>query len=86
MTVQSFLDEACHVWGCSPPIRVPYWLVQLIAGLCEAIALFAGTRTPLTRDFVRLGHVSHWGDTRRARKELIPDLQYPTLESGRATL
>jgi nucleoside-diphosphate-sugar epimerase len=86
VTVQRFLDEACRVWGCSPPMRVPYWLVQLVAGLCEAIALVAGTRTPLTRDFVRLGHVSHWGDTRRARKELIPELQYPTLESGLPTL
>jgi len=86
VTVQSFLDEACRVWGCSRPLRVPYWLVHLVAGLCEAVALVAGTRTPLTRDFVRLGRVPHWGDTRRARKELIPELQYPTLESGLSTL
>ena len=46
----------------------------------------AKTPSPLTRDFVRLGRVAHWGDTRRARQELIPQLRYPTLESGRSTL
>jgi nucleoside-diphosphate-sugar epimerase len=29
---------------------------------------------------------SHWGDTGRARAELIPELLYPTLETGLATL
>jgi nucleoside-diphosphate-sugar epimerase len=86
VTVQGFLDEACRVWGCSRPIRVPFWFVQLVAGLCEAFAMIAGTRTPLTRDFVQLGHVPHWGDTRRAREELIPELLYPTFETGRSTL
>lgn len=86
VTVQIFLDEACRVWGCSRPVRVPFRLVQMAAGLCEAFALAAGTPSPLTRDFVRLGRVPHWGDTRRAREELIPELQYPTLESGLSTL
>jgi hypothetical protein len=40
----------------------------------------------LTRDFVRLGRVPHWGDTRRAREELIPELRYPTLDEGIAIL
>ena len=44
------------------------------------------TRSPLTRDFVRLGRVPHWGDTRRARLELIPELEHPTFETGVATL
>jgi len=86
VTLQEFLDEACRVWGYSRPVRVPFWLVQLLAGTCEVFALIAGTRTPFTRDFVRLGHVPHWGDTRRARAELISELQYPTLEMGRSTL
>lgn len=86
VTVQHFLDEACRVWGYPRPVRVPVWLIDAAAACCEAFALIAGTRSPLTRDFVRLGRVPHWGDTRRARDELIPELRYPTLEAGLTTL
>jgi nucleoside-diphosphate-sugar epimerase len=86
VTLQHFLDEACRVWKCARPIRVPSPLVYAAAYLCEAYALMAKTPSPLTRDFVKIGRVSHWGDTRRAREELIPELQFPTLESGLATL
>jgi nucleoside-diphosphate-sugar epimerase len=86
VSIQEFLDTACRVWGCKRPTRVPYPLVYAAAALCETFALVAGTASPLTRDFVRLGRVSHWGDTRRARAELIPALKYPTLESALSTL
>jgi nucleoside-diphosphate-sugar epimerase len=86
VTVQEFLDEVCRVWGCPRPRRMPAFLFDAAAAVTEAFALAAGTRSPLTRDFVRLGRVPHWGDTRRARAELIPDLLYPTLESGLSTL
>jgi len=86
VTLQQFLDEACRVWGYAKPVRVPFWLIYLAAGVCEAGAMVARTRSPLTRDFVRLGRVSHWGETRRAREELIPELQYPTLTAGLSTL
>ena len=86
VTLQHFLDEACDAWGYPRPFRVPMWVVYLTASLCELFAGVARTRSPLTRDFIRIGRVSHWGDTRRAREELIPDLVYPTLASGRATL
>jgi nucleoside-diphosphate-sugar epimerase len=86
VTVQHFLDEACRVWGYPRPVRVPVWLIDAAAACCEAFALIAGTRSPLTRDFVRLGRVPHWGDTRRARDELMPELRYPTLEAGLSTL
>ena len=86
VTLQHFLDEACDVWGYPRPIRVPVWLVYAAAALCELFAWIAGTRFPLTRDFIRIGRISHWGDTRRAREELIPELKYPTLASGRSTL
>jgi hypothetical protein len=42
--------------------------------------------SPLTRDFITIGRVSHWGDTGHARQELIPRLQYPTLAEGLSTL
>jgi len=86
VTLQEFLDEACRVWGYPTPIRVPFSMIYAAAWLCEWSARMAKTPSPLTRDFVRLGRVAHWGDTRRARQELIPQLRYPTLESGRSTL
>jgi nucleoside-diphosphate-sugar epimerase len=86
VTVQQFLDEACRVWRCPRPRRVPTWLIDASAFCCEALATLAGTPSPLTRDFVRLGRVPHWGDTRRMRLELLPNLVYPTLQSGLSTL
>jgi nucleoside-diphosphate-sugar epimerase len=86
ITIQEFLDTACDVWGCARPFRVPIWSIDAVAAACEAFALVAGTRAWFTRDFVRLGRVPHWGDTRRARAELIRDLVYPSLESGIALL
>ena len=86
VTVQQFLDEACRVWGYRRPRRVPIWSIDLAAGLCEAFATVFGTASPLTRDFVRLGRVPSWGDTSRARLELIPELTYPSLEAGLSTL
>ena len=85
VTVQRFLDEACRMWGCRPPIRVPYSMIYAAAAFCELGATVARTPSPLTRDFVRLGRVPHWGDTRRAREELVPDLVHPNLESGLST-
>jgi nucleoside-diphosphate-sugar epimerase len=86
ITVQQFLDAACDTWGYPRPTRVPVALIDLSAWLCEIFAIIAGTRSPLTRDFVRLGRVPHWGDTRRARLELIPSLRYPTLGDGLSTM
>jgi nucleoside-diphosphate-sugar epimerase len=86
VTLQHFLDEACHVWGYPPPARIPLWVVYAAATLCEWLAMIARTRSPLTRDFIRIGRVSHWGDTRRAREELIPRLEYPALTTGLSTL
>ena len=86
VTIQHFLDAACRSWRYPTPIRVPYSFIYAGACVCECAAMIAGTPSPLTRDFVRLGRVPHWGDTRRARAELIPELIYPTLESGLSTL
>lgn len=86
VTLQHFLDEVCRVWGYPRPIRIPVWMFQLAATLCELFATVAGTPSPLTRDFIRIGRVSHWGDTRRAREELLPQLEHPTLASGLSTL
>jgi nucleoside-diphosphate-sugar epimerase len=86
VTLQHFLDVACEQWGCRRPYRLPVWMIMTAAWLCELAALTAGTPSPLTRDFIRIGRVSYWGDTRRMRAELLPTLAHTTLESGRKML
>ena len=86
VTLQHFLDEACRVWGLPKPYRVPLWTTYTAAFLCECFALLFRTKSPLTRDFITIGRVSYHGDTQRARQDLIPRLQYTTLESGLDTL
>jgi hypothetical protein len=65
---------------------VPLWSVYAVAGLCELTAAATGRAAPFTRNFIRIGRVSHWGDTSRARAELIPNLRYRTLAEGLETL
>jgi nucleoside-diphosphate-sugar epimerase len=86
VTLQEFLDVACDEWGLRRAPRMPLWLFELAASLCEGGASLSGRPAPLTRDFIRIGRVPYWGDTRRARAELIPQLRYPSLETGRKTL
>jgi nucleoside-diphosphate-sugar epimerase len=86
VTVQQFLDAACLAWGFRAPMRVPYSMIYAAACACELGAAIARTPSPLTRDFVTLGRVPHWGDTRRARAELVPQLVHPTLASGLSIL
>ena len=86
VTLQHFLDKACRVWGYPAPRRLPLWLIYLAAGMCECTGAVARTRSPLTRDFIRIGQVSYFGDTQRAREQLIPELAYPTLDDGLCTL
>ena len=84
--LQEFLDRACDTWGYARPRRMPVWMIVLAAGACEWFAALLGTRSPLTRDFVTIGRVSHVGDTSRARRDLIPTLVVPTLDDGLAML
>jgi hypothetical protein len=86
VTLQCFLDRACSVWGYPGPTRLPLWLIYTAAYLCELYATLAGTPSPLTRDFIRIGRVSYWGDTGRTRADLLARLEYPTLEEGLSTL
>ena len=83
ITIQQFLDGLCEEWGYPRPWRVPMWSVRVGAAACELFALGAGTKAPLTTDIVALGRVPHWGDTRRMRSELLPQLTCPTFSTGR---
>lgn len=86
VTLQRFLDDACDVWRLPRPRRLPVWLIYAAAWLCEVGAWLARTPSPLTRDFIRIGRVPYYGDTGRARRELIPALRYPTLSHGLGSL
>ena len=86
VTLQRFLDQACQFWGYRCPIRMPVWLIYTAAWACELYGIITRKPSPLTRDFIRIGRVSYWGDTRRTREELTPKLEYPTFEAGISTL
>ena len=86
VTLQLFLDEACRVWNCGRPYRLPLPLIYAAAALCEAFSAISGTRSWLTRDFITIGRASYWGDTERMRRELLPALKYRTLSDGVQTL
>lgn len=86
VTLQDFLDQACGVWECPRPMRLPLSLIYTAAWMCEAFGTIARTRAPLTRDFITIGRVSYFGDPSRFRAELAPELVYPSLREGIGTL
>lgn len=82
MLLQESLDHFADHWGYARPLRLPSWTFFLAAAAVEAFALLTGSPAPLHRDFMRIGMVSHVGDTRRMKEDLLPRLAYPTLEDG----
>lgn len=82
LTLQEFLDRTADHWGFQRPLRLPAWLFPLAGFLAEIGAAVLRTPAPITRDFIRIGMASYVGDTTRMRMELVPELDYPSLESG----
>jgi nucleoside-diphosphate-sugar epimerase len=82
MTLQDFLDRLARHWAFARPWRAPAPLFHLAGLGCELWGAVWGTPAPLTRDFIRIGMVSHVGDTTLMRRGLLPALAYPTLEDG----
>lgn len=82
VTLQDFLDRLARCWGFARPWRAPASLFYLAGLLCELWGAAWGTPAPLTRDFIRIGMVSHVVDTTLMRRDLLPKLTYPTLEDG----
>lgn len=82
LTLQEFLDALAERWGYARPRRLPRWTFYVVAAAVELCASVFGTRAPLTRDFVKIGMASYYADTSRMKAELIPALQYPTLQEG----
>jgi nucleoside-diphosphate-sugar epimerase len=86
VSLQEFLELACHQWGVGRPWVMPLWLIYTAAGLCEFCSKITGSLSPLTRDFIDIGRVPYYGDTERMRKELLPVLKHRTIADGLATL
>jgi nucleoside-diphosphate-sugar epimerase len=86
VTLQEALDLACDRWGAARPWRMPLPLLYGAARVCELASRVTGRASPLTRDFLDIGRVSYYGDTKRMRDELLPTLRYPTIYEGLETL
>lgn len=85
-TLQEFFDDAATHWGYRKPIRMSQNLIFFAARLFEFYSRLFNTRSPLTRDFIRIGMVSYYGDTSRMRSELLEYLKYRTYKEGIETL
>jgi nucleoside-diphosphate-sugar epimerase len=85
-TLQEFLDIACTQWGYHKPWRMPIWLIRLAAWHFEFFSLLFSIKSPLTRDFIKIGMISYYGDTSKMHKDLLPVLKYKNIQEGRGTL
>jgi len=84
-TLQEFLDRVAQHKYYHKPWRMPNWLIMTAAQSFEWFSALFGTLSPLTKDFVKIGQVSYYGDTTRMRSELLPNLKYKTFEDGLET-
>lgn len=85
-TLQEFLDNATAFWGYRKPWRMPVGMIFFAARIFEWWSWLSGSKSPLTRDFIKIGMVSYYGDTGRMRKELLRVLKYRTYRDGMETL
>jgi nucleoside-diphosphate-sugar epimerase len=85
-TLQDFLDAATKYWGYPKPKRMRMRLIMMAADLFEIVSFLFRTKSPLTRDFIRIGSVSYYGDTKKAREELFDRFKYKTFREGIHTL
>lgn len=81
-TLQEFLDDITVYRRNHRPWRMPVWMIMTAARCFELFSAVFGTRSPLTVDFIKIGMVSYYGDTKRMREELLPHLEYKTYRDG----
>jgi len=85
-TLQDFLDDATKIWGYRKPVRMSKSILFFVANIFEIFSSIFGTRSPLTKDFLKIGMVSYYGDNSRMKKDLLPELKYKTYKEGINTL
>jgi len=81
-TLQQFLDDITVYRKYKKPWRMPVWMIMTAARCFECFSGIFGTQSPLTVDFIKIGMVSYYGDTKRMREELLPELKYKTYQEG----
>jgi nucleoside-diphosphate-sugar epimerase len=80
--LQDFLDMVAKHLGYAKPWRLPLWSIFLSAQFVELFARIFQTKSPLTKDFIRIGMVSYTGDITRMKEDLLGKLKYPTINEG----
>lgn len=81
-TLQQFLDDITTYKNNHKPWQMPLWMIMLAARCFEWYSSVSGKASPLTQDFIKIGRVSYYGDTKRMRRELLPTLKYKTYKEG----
>lgn len=84
-TLQDYFEVACPQWHHKKPWHMPLGLIMTFAKCCEIYSSIFKTRSLLTRDFIKIGYVSYYGDTKRMKEELLPELKYKTFKGGLET-
>jgi nucleoside-diphosphate-sugar epimerase len=82
ITLQDFLDRLADHYHCHRPWRLPKWAFHLAGVSCETASLLFRVPTLLNRDIVNAGMTSCVADTSRMKRELLPELAYPTIKQG----
>ncbi len=85
-SLQEFLQKATEHWGTRAAITMPIWMINTAAWGFECASAITGCKSPLTRDFVKIGQASYYGDCSRMRAELLAELRYRTISEGIHTL
>ena len=85
-TLQDYFEVACPQWKHKKPWHLPLGLIMTFAHCCEIYSSIFKTRSLLTRDFIKIGYVSYYGDTKRMKEDLLPELKYKTFKEGLETL
>jgi nucleoside-diphosphate-sugar epimerase len=80
--LQEFLDMMAEHLGYAKPWRLPVWCIFTAAQLVEIYARIFHTKSPLTKDFIKIGMVSYTGDITKMKKELLPELKYSSIKEG----
>jgi nucleoside-diphosphate-sugar epimerase len=80
--LQDFIDMMAEHLGYAKPWRLPVWCVFAAAQLVEIYAKIFHTKSPFTKDFIRIGMVSYTGDITRMKEELLSNLKYSKIDEG----
>lgn len=81
-TLQEFLDIITTYKKNYKPWRMPVWMIMSAAQSFEWFSAIFNTKSPLTKDFIKIGMCSYYGNTSRMKKELLSDLKYKTFREG----